>query len=61
MKTIVPLDKTRMIRMAPHRYGQVGNLLIIEESSGVRFDWHFSDGQLRILRDLIDKRLPRNA
>ena len=57
MKIIAEVDKSRMIRLSPHRFGQVGNLIIIEESNGDRFDLHFSDGQLRVLAGLIDQRL----
>lgn len=50
------VEPGRLVRMSPHRFGQVGNLFIFE-SKDWRLDLHLTDGELRIIRDLIDKRL----
>jgi hypothetical protein len=60
-KFIVPVEPTRTIRMAPHRFGQVGNMLIIEDEDGDRLDLYLTDDQIASLGSAIAARLRANA
>jgi hypothetical protein len=61
VKLILPVTPGRQVRLSPHRYGQVGNLIIIEDPSGDRYDLHFSDDDLLALYDAARTRLNANA
>lgn len=57
----LPLDNERYLRLAGHRYGMVGNLVVIEEPNGDRIDLYLSDEQIRRLAHTIDTRMAAHA
>jgi hypothetical protein len=56
VKLIVPFDRVRHVRLSPHRFGQAGNLIIVEDDQ-LRLDLHLSDAQMASLGRAIAKRL----
>jgi len=49
MNIRIPLDRQRTIRLAPHRFGQIGNMFVIEDDNGDRIDLYLSDAQVTSL------------
>ena len=56
-KFIVPRDKYRQVRIAPHRFGQIGNMVVFTDPNGDRIDIYLTDSQLRKLGREITLRL----
>lgn len=53
----LPLDRERHVRLAGHRFGMVGNLIVIEEPNGDRIDLYLNDEQIRRLASTIVTRI----
>jgi hypothetical protein len=50
VKLSVPVNDCAIVRLAPHRFGQQGNLIVIETPDGVeRIDLYLNDAQLQAL------------
>lgn len=60
-KLIVPVEPTRTIRLASHRFGQVGNMFVIEDDNGDRIDLYLTDEQVTSLMVACTGRLKANA
>lgn len=48
MLVSIPMNRERSVRLAPHRFGQRGNMLIVE-GDGHRVEVYLSDQQLERL------------
>ena len=56
-KIIIDVGGPRRVRLAPHRFGQRGNLIVVEHDDGDRLDLHLTDRELRTLVEAATRRL----